>query len=206
MALYCFFATIALQTAAVITCIGGRAMNAYMRGFVILFVLLVLLSYLPPGKQYRKYIRFYAQLLMVLAALRPLFVLFGGKDTFYEKWHMQCMEKLSEFSRDTQKIAYLNRDRYRTEYENVIAENIEEKVDDMLQEYGLGAESVTVELGEDHTMVEICITSQMRTRMRFQSEESVCQMRQSRGENQEVCGKVKEELAAYYGWRIPEYG
>ncbi len=33
-------------------------MNAYMRGFVILFVLLVLLSYLPPGKQYRKYIRF----------------------------------------------------------------------------------------------------------------------------------------------------
>ena len=38
-------------------------MNAYMRGFVILFVLLVLLSYLPPGKQYRKYIRFYAQLL-----------------------------------------------------------------------------------------------------------------------------------------------
>ena len=40
----------------------GTAMNAYMRGFVILFVLLVLLSYLPPGKQYRKYIRFYAQL------------------------------------------------------------------------------------------------------------------------------------------------
>lgn len=35
-------------------------MNAYMRGFVILFVLLVLLSYLPPGKQYRKYIRFYS--------------------------------------------------------------------------------------------------------------------------------------------------
>lgn len=71
-------------------------MNTYMRGFVILFVLLVLLSYLPPGKQYRKYIRFYAQLLMVLAALRPLFVLFGGKDTFYEKMaYAQCMEKLS---------------------------------------------------------------------------------------------------------------
>lgn len=68
-------------------------MNAYMRGFVILFVLLVLLSYLPPGKQYRKYIRFYAQLLMVLAALRPLFVLFGGKDTFYEKWHMSSAWK-----------------------------------------------------------------------------------------------------------------
>ena len=133
-------------------------MNAYMRGFVILFVLLVLLSYLPPGKQYRKYIRFYAQLLMVLAALRPLFVLFGGKDTFYEKMaYAQCMEKLSEFSRDTQKIAYLNQDRYRTEYENVIAENIREKVDDMLQEYGLGTESVTVELGEDNIMQEIIL-------------------------------------------------
>ncbi len=99
---------------------------------------LVLLSYLPPGKQYRKYIRFYAQLLMVLAALRPLFVLFGGKDTFYEKMaYAQCMEKLSEFSRDTQKIAYLNQDRYRTEYENVIAENIRRRWM-ILQEYGLG--------------------------------------------------------------------
>ena len=163
-------------------------MNAYMRGFVILFVLLVLLSYLPPGKQYRKYIRFYAQLLMVLAALRPLFVLFGGKDTFYEKMaYAQCMEKLSEFSRDTQKIAYLNQDRYRTEYENVIAENIREKVDDMLQEYGLGAESVTVE--RIIRCRRFAFTSQMRARMRFRSEESVCQMRQSQGRTRRSAGK-----------------
>ena len=161
-------------------------MNAYMRGFVILFVLLVLLSYLPPGKQYRKYIRFYAQLLMVLAALRPLFVLFGGKDTFYEKMaYAQCMEKLSEFSRDTQKIAYLNQDRYRTEYENVIAENIREKVDDMLQ--------------EDNIMQEICIyiTDESADTISV-GRISVSDAAES-GENQEVCGKVKEELAAYYG-------
>ena len=76
----------------------------------------------------------------------------------YEKMaYAQCMEKLSEFSRDTQKIAYLNQDRYRTEYENVIADNIREKVDDMLQEYGLGTESVTVELGEDNIMQESSI-------------------------------------------------
>ena len=184
-------------------------MNAYMRGFVILFVLLVLLSYLPPGKQYRKYIRFYAQLLMVLAALRPLFVLFGGKDTFYEKMaYAQCMEKLSEFSRDTQKIAYLNQDRYRTEYENVIAENIREKVDDMLQEYGLGAESVTVELGEDHTMQEICIyiTDENADEISVRRI-SVSDAAES-GEGQEVCGKVKEELAAYYdsGIRVSYVG
>ena len=137
---------------------------------------------------------------MVLAALRPLFVLFGGKDTFYEKMaYAQCMEKLSEFSRDTQKIAYLNQDRYRTEYENVIAENIREKVDDMLQEYGLGTESVTVELGEDHTMQEICIyiTDESADTISV-GRISVSDAAES-GENQEVCGKVKEELAAYYG-------
>ena len=119
-------------------------MNAYMRGFVILFVLLVLLSYLPPGKQYRKYIRFYAQLLMVLAALRPLFVLFGGKDTFYEKMaYAQCMEKLSEFSRDTQK---------------------------------------TDESADEISVRRISVSDAAES-----------------GKNQEVCGKVKEELAAYYG-------
>ena len=95
-------------------------MNAYMRGFVILFVLLVLLSYLPPGKQYRKYIRFYA-------------------------------------------------------------------------------ESVTVELGEDHTMQEICIyiTDENADEISV-GRISVSDAAES-GEGQEVCGKVKEELAAYYG-------
>ncbi len=175
-------------------------MTAYMRGVVVLFVLLALLSYLPPGKQYRKYIRFYAQLLMVLAVLSPLFALFGGRDTFYEKMaYAQCMEKLSELSHDTQRIAYLNQDRYRTEYENVIAENIRGKVDDMLREYGLGTESVTVELGEDNIMQEICI---------YITDESADTISVGRisvpdaaeaGEEQEVCGKVKEELAAYYG-------
>jgi stage III sporulation protein AF len=113
--------------------------------------------------------------------------------------YAQCMEKLSEFSRDTQKIAYLNQDRYRTEYENVIAENIREKVDDMLQEYGLGTQSVTVELGEDHTMQEICIyiTDENADEISV-GRISVSDAAES-GENQEVCGKVKEELAAYYG-------
>lgn len=113
--------------------------------------------------------------------------------------YAQCMEKLSEFSRDTQKIAYLNQDRYRTEYENVIAENIREKVDDMLQEYGLGTESVTVELGEDNIMQEICIyiTDESADTISV-GRISVSDAAES-GENQEVCGKVKEELAAYYG-------
>lgn len=106
---------------------------------------------------------------------------------------------VGNFSRDTQKIAYLNQDRYRTEYENVIAENIREKVDDMLQEYGLGAESVTVELGEDHTMQEICIyiTDENADEISV-GRISVSDAAES-GEGQEVCGKVKEELAAYYG-------
>lgn len=117
-----------------------------------------------------------------------------------KKWHMpSAWKNCREFSRDTQKIAYLNQDRYRTEYENVIAENIREKVDDMLQEYGLGTQSVTVELGEDNIMQEICIyiTDESADTISV-GRISVSDAAES-GENQEVCGKVKEELAAYYG-------
>lgn len=69
----------------------------------------------------------------------------------------------------------------------------------MLQEYGLGAESVTVELGEDHTMQEICIyiTDENADEISVRRI-SVSDAAES-GKNQEVCGKVKEELAAYYG-------
>lgn len=69
----------------------------------------------------------------------------------------------------------------------------------MLQEYGLGAESVTVELGEEHTMQEICIyiTDENADEISV-GRISVSDAAES-GEGQEVCGKVKEELAAYYG-------
>ena len=69
----------------------------------------------------------------------------------------------------------------------------------MLQEYGLGTESVTVELGEDNIMQEICIyiTDESADTISV-GRISVSDAAES-GENQEVCGKVKEELAVYYG-------
>ena len=78
-------------------------MNAYMRGFVILFVLLVLLSYLPPGKQYRKYIRFFCGLLLTVLLAQPVLDLMGeaGQVTeLYRKAEYEQMIKEMEYAAD----------------------------------------------------------------------------------------------------------
>lgn len=56
-----------------------------------------------------------------------------------------------------------------------------------------------MELGEDNIMQEICIyiTDESADTISV-GRISVSDAAES-GENQEVCGKVKEELAAYYG-------
>ena len=76
----------------------------------------------------------------------------------------------------------------------------------MLQEYGLGTESVTVELGEDNIMQEICIyiTDESADTISV-GRISVSDAAES-GENQEVCGKVKGRTGGVLrDGGIPEY-
>lgn len=131
-------------------------MLSYIRGFIVLFVLLALLLYLPPGKEYQKYIRFFAQLLLALSILSPFLKIVCGNEEFMDKIaYEEFMENLDELSRDTQKIEYMQNDYYREEYEFAIEQDVRQTAGQMLEEYGLFAQDVTVQMGEDYTIEEI---------------------------------------------------
>lgn len=127
-------------------------MLAYMRGFIVLFVLLTLLLYLPPGKSYQKYIRFFAELIMTLGILSPVLTVVCDSEEFLKLVeYEEFSENLSELSRDAERIAYINNDYYLEEYENVI----EADVGRIAEQYGFSVQDAEVHMTEDYAIDEM---------------------------------------------------
>ena len=62
-------------------------MTVYVKSFLVLFVLLALLLYLPPGRRLQKYIRFFTGLILMLLLLTPFLSLTGSGEIFQELYH-----------------------------------------------------------------------------------------------------------------------
>lgn len=172
-------------------------MLAYVRGFIVLFVLLTLLLYLPPGKSYQKYIRFFAELIMTLGILSPVLSVVCDSDEFLKQVeYEEFMENLSELSRDADRIAYINNDYYLAEYENAIEMDVEQ----IAEEYGFSAQDVKVHMTENYTIDE------MRLWLTDQSGDVIVIgeiVPEDGGEEEEeeddaVYAGLKQELSEYY--------
>ena len=99
-------------------------MASYVKGFLVLFVLVSVLLHLPPGKTYQKYIRFFSQFILTLALLAPVLRFFGDKDAFLE---LIAYEKFTEelaAIRDMKQVEYLYSDYHKEAYEDAIAEDV----------------------------------------------------------------------------------
>lgn len=174
-------------------------MLSYVRGFIVLFVLLALLLYLPPQKSYQKYIRFFAQLLLVLSILSPGLSLIYGSDEFMDKVaYEEFTENLAELSLDTQKIEYMQKDYYREEYERVIAKNVQQTAGEMLGEYGLYADRVTVRMGEDYTIEQIDIQLAEGNENDITVGEILLFDEETGKESDAVYAGLRQKLAEYY--------
>lgn len=137
-------------------------MIAYVRSFITLFVLLGLLLYLPPGKSYQKYIRFFAEMILTISLMSPVMSIFFDSTEFLERIeYAEFMESLSEISRDMEKIEYINNDGYKKEYEEAIAADVRVVAEKYIEEENMasGEEScvqdVEVTLGDDYTVEQM---------------------------------------------------
>lgn len=138
-------------------------MLAYVRGFITLFVLLTMLLYLPPGKSYQKYIRFFAELILTLSIISPVMSVICDSDEFMELIeYEEFTENLSEISKDMQRIEYLHNDYYLEEYENAIAEDVRQIAGRVAEGYGFSVKEAKVHMAEDYTVdaIQIWMTDQ----------------------------------------------
>lgn len=122
-------------------------MVTFVRDFIVLFVVLMILLQLPTQENYRKYIRFFAELILTMALLSPILSIFCDSDEFLKMIEYEAFEKkLAMVSEDMEHIEYLYEDYHREKFEEVIGEEVKR----MAEEYNFCVQEVAVELSENY--------------------------------------------------------
>lgn len=164
----------------------------YIRGFFILFVLLTILVYLVPGNSFQKYIRFFTEVILTFAFLSPILSLFCDSDAFMELIQYESFtESLSEISKDTQRIEFLQNDYYIRKYEIAIAEDVKL----IAETEGYSVREADVGLTEDYVIdsISLTVTEEAADDIfvgKIEIAEAV--------EQEDTFAKLKEKLAGYY--------
>lgn len=103
----------------------------WIKGIVILFVVLSALMYLVPQKQYKKYIQFFIEMLIVVAIITPVSKVIYANEDFEEMIkYSQFWQELENMQKDTDKMEFLQSDYYKQEYEQAIGEDIAQMAED----------------------------------------------------------------------------
>ena len=169
-------------------------MLAYVRGFVVLFVLLALLLYLPPGGSYQKYIRFFAELILVFGVLSPVLSIVCDSEMFLELIaYEEFVGGLSEMTRDMERMEYLHADYYRQEYENAIALDVEE----IVRSHGFVSQETKVDMSGNYEVerIQLWVTGEKEQRIVIRE---VGLREEEGGEPDAVYAGLRQDLSAYY--------
>ncbi len=162
-------------------------MLSYIQGFLALFVLVAVVLYLPPGRTYQKYIRFFAELVLTIGILMPLLSLVYDSEKFlalvdYEEF----TEELSGIAKDMERVEYIRNDGYIEEYERAISEDVRLLAEQTGEAYGYQVQDARVTLSSDYTVERIDLWIAEQTKAQIAIERI-------------SLGEAKEEDAVYAG-------
>lgn len=174
-------------------------MVAYVKGFIVLFVLLTLLLYLPPGKTYQKYIRFFTELILTIGMLVPFFSnLFNGEEFLALIEYDTFTENLSEVSKDMEQIAYIHNDYYIEEYERAIGEDVCMIVEPIAEKYGLSVRETKVHMTEKYVIDQVELWIADQTEDKIVIDEIKFSEENKREEMSAIYEVIAQEVSDYY--------
>ena len=85
----------------------------YIKGYLVLYVVLMILIQMIPREGFRKYIRFFSEMILVIGILTPMLQFFGKEDFFLEKINYEAfMEELEEVSSEAEEIVFTENQEY----------------------------------------------------------------------------------------------
>lgn len=108
------------------------ALTEYVKSFLALFLLIKILLYLVPKRNFYGYISFFCGAILALGMLYPVLRFFDSEETFLKKMrHAQWEEKMLEFSIDAKRWEKESLVLYEEFLEEVMqTERLEEKTDE----------------------------------------------------------------------------
>lgn len=172
-------------------------MLEYVKSFLVLFVLLQLLLYLPPGKTYQRYIRFFAEMTLTLGLLAPVLSFVYDSEEFlamidYEEF----TEELSGIARDMDRIEFIQNDGYLQEYEKAIAQDVCLIASQTGEAYGYQVQKAWVTLSEDYRIAGIQLEIAEQTEAQIAIGKVV--VGDDKSETEEVYAGLIQKLSDYY--------
>lgn len=127
----------------------------WMKGIVILFVVLSALIHLVPKEQYKKYVRFFAELVLLIAVIAPVSkVVFRSRDLDELIHFSQFWQEMENQKKDMEKLEFTGEDAYRKEYEKAIGADITQ----MAEDKGYPVKSVLVTLNNAYELTQVDLT------------------------------------------------
>lgn len=170
-------------------------MLSYIRGFLALFVLVTLLVSMVPEGSFKKYIRFFAEVILTFSFLSPVLSIICDSDEFLELIrYEEFTESLSEISRDTQRMEFIRNDYYIDEYETAIGEDVKQ----IAEQYGFTVQSVNVKLNDDYTLNAIHLSISDKKEQEVLIGKITLEDGALARNHEGVYAGLKQELANYY--------
>lgn len=118
----------------------------WIKNIVFFYIIMTAVMYLLPKNNYQKYVRFFGGLLLVVMLLSPLLEFIYHPDYLVDKVSYESFwQKIGEVKLDTEGMEQVQKAAFLQEYEEVIASDITQ----MVQEEEFIIHEVQVEVGEN---------------------------------------------------------
>lgn len=170
-------------------------MISYIRGFIALFLLLTVLLHLSPGKNYQKYIRFFAELILTIALLTPLLSIVCDSGEFLKLVNYEeFAEELGEMSNDMQQMEYLYGDYHKAAYEEAIAEDVKR----IAETHAFSVQEVSVQLSEEYTVEHIALRVTEKREEQIVVGRVVLERTTGEENGTFLCMELRQELMEFY--------
>lgn len=134
-----------------------NAVYGWVKNLVCFYIFITAVLHLLPKESYRKYIRFFTGLLLVILVLTPIFSLLKNKEDLYQRIEQEgFFQEAENLKLDTAYLETSQQEMYRGEYEKAICLDIGQ----MVQRQELEGEKVEVSLNEDCQVEHIYIEAE----------------------------------------------
>ena len=106
---------------------------AYVKGFLVLFLLIKVLLYFVPKNVFGKYIAFFAGVILVIGMLYPLMQFWGQEEVVLEKLEQEAWEeRILEITAEAKQMQDSGKRLMEEKYQNLIEEPEDEIVVDTI--------------------------------------------------------------------------